>query len=230
MIGRAAGLALALALSAGLGNEAAAQPVYVDGELVRETGSLIAFFPYLEAYEALPATQRDRFRPVYRVSVHGAPPPPDMRLWYVLDGRRHALAMRPDGALERPPDAHLDADPALFTNQPRSGMALALVFEPMLKPARTLLVEALVGALVQANAGRRAVLGVAGMLTPDMDTIVLEFEGPAPARAEIVFANGRREPLLIREDRAFFRPGDRAMRGADRLELGAAPVLIRLED
>jgi len=230
VIGRAAGLALALALAAGPGGEAAAQPVQIDGELVRETGSLIAFFPYLDAYQALPPGERDRFRPVYRMSVYGDPPPPDMRLWYEMDGARHTLAIGADGELTPPPDAHLAADPALFTNQPRSGLALALVFEPTLAPGRTLAVEALAGALVQANAGRRSVLGVAAMLTPDMDTIVLEFDGPAPGLAEIVFEDGRRETLLVREDRAFFRPGDRAMRGAVRLEMGRAPVLIRLED
>lgn len=198
-----------------------------DAKADREGGGLARLFPHWISYTELAPDERDAFTLIYEVSASTGALPEDIRLWYVEDGTDRELQLDADGRVHPPAVNVIAADPVFRVNQPVGVMNLRMAFMPLAEPSTHMNAAELARSIAQANAAMRRAAGVASLLLPSMREVRIEFDGPAP-EAIAVLADGRRVDLPVEENVATFRPRDRSMREAVRLEFGRAPRRLRL--
>lgn len=196
------------------------------GDAERVAGPLPRFFPHLDSYLELPEDRRSHFRLAYVIGSNSGIPLDEVRMWYEHDGETRPFGIDASGRITNLPDTEaLAAEPDVWINQPDDDGArfsLTMRFEYGGPLADRYEREDLARGIEQANRAIRQAAGVAALFAPSMKTLVFVFEGSAP-EAWAVDAEGRRTPLTVQENRAFFRPGDRSSRSVEHLEFGHAP-------
>ena len=199
------------------------------GDAERIAGPLPRFFPHLDSYLELPEDRRSHFRLAYVIGSDSGIPPDEIRMWYAHDGETRPFGIDATGRITNLPGAEaLEAGPDVWINQPESdgaSFSLSLQFEYGRPLADRYARADLALGMEQANRAIRRAAGVAALFAPNMKTAVFVFDGAAP-EAWAVDAEGGRTPLTVQENRAFFRPGDRASRTVDHLEFGRPPQRV----
>lgn len=191
----------------------------------RIAAPLPRLFPRWDEYLALDPETRSHFTLAYVVGSRSASPD-EIRMWYELDGETVDLEVGPDGLIGNPPDAQAMQDaPDVWVNQPEGGMSMTLQFAYAPAPQASLDSHDLAMGLEQANRAVRRAAGVAALFAPNFKSVVFRFDGPVPD-AVAVLDDGSTRPLLVQEDQASFRPGDRENRRVVRVEFGQAPSRI----
>ncbi len=176
-------------------------------------------FPYLDAYLKLPAADRSRFRLAYAFRTGGKPL--TAPVWLVDGGQRQALALRPDGRIERAPSlAQLERGKVQIDIDPGAKVGVGLSVEPTLAPAKDMDARELAAALSQASTGVRKALGVLAMAMPKLEVIL--FHGVTSGEAEL--ADGRRMALPVVKGMVTFDPAKLA--GAKMLRFPRAPSRV----
>lgn len=199
----------------------------------REPGRMAAplprLFPHWASYLAIEPEERSHFTLSYVLQSTRGVPPQEVRLWYSFDGEEIDLAADAQGRIVNPPSfAAMNAAPAVWTDQPEGSMSIAMLFEMNLPAAQRYAQSDMTTALAQANGAIRSAAGVASLFAPNYKTVVFLFDGPAP-QAWAVDADGGRTALTVQEDRALFRPRDRANRSVSHIELGAPPIRVLMD-
>ena len=206
-------------------DEGAAQDMVETGQEGRIAAPLPRLFPHWDDYLALEPETRSHFTLAYVVGSRTVSPD-EIRMWYVLDGETVDLDVGPDGLIGNPPDAQaMEEAPDVWVNQPEGGMSMTLQFAYAQAPRSSLDSHDLAMGLEQANRAMRRAAGVAALFAPNFKSVVFHFDGPVPD-AVAVLDDGSTRPLLVQEDRASFRPGDRENRRVVRVEFGRAPSRI----
>lgn len=183
-------------------------------------------FPYWTDYLSLNPADRDLFAVRYQMTglrEDGGTP----GLWRREGETFQRLISEPDGSITPPDPALFEADGEVYTDAAPGEASITLIARPRIEPARSLPAPALTGAIAQANAAIRRRAGVLSLFTPSFKSVVLVFDGPAPDGYAIL-PDGRREALIAEQNTLRFHPRRRALRNAERLELGETPVSLAL--
>jgi len=172
-------------------------------------------FPYLEAYQSLPAAERSRFAPTYVFRQEGRPLAAPM---WILEGATRTPLTLAEGRPERLPTAAQLASGKLQVGvDEKTKISISLGMVPTLAPAAEMDARELSAAVAQAAAGVRQIAGPMGFMVPKVKSVA--FYGVSSGEAR--FADGRRTPLPVEKGTPVFDPA--RMSGAVAVRFPQAP-------
>ncbi|MCG8440976.1 MAG: hypothetical protein MI723_04120 [Caulobacterales bacterium] len=217
----AAALALAgLGLASAGGEEACAPPPPAGALETVESAERL--FAWSRRYDESPPERRDLFRITYRIAVE----PPDAAPVCVTLRAADAETVwpaGPDGRLAPPTPDMVFAEAMVVARADADSLRVEAVFEPAAPLATRMDAGELARAAVQATRFLKRAQGLLGLASPGFNGVLFEWDAPAPS-ADAVYPDGRRAPLDVVYDQAWFLPGrDRALRRAERLDFARPP-------
>lgn len=223
-------------LAAGVALGAAAPAAFAAGAASKP---LAQMFPVLDRYLQQPAERRTLFRVRYCAKTVAKEP---LAVRYAIGGRDVTLATDETGCFAALPElADLRANPDAIANAGDGEFKIIVALEPSAPLDRVMAMTDLRAAISQADEAARRAAGPLAWAAPHLDSVHFEFGDPDPALAEMglpgvggpgeayaVFADGRREPLPIRDGRIMVAPDDPAIAQAERIEFQTAPLAARI--
>lgn len=231
---RQIGGAVLLAAATGLG--ALAGPAFAAGIASKPLSQM---FPVLDRYLQQPSERRTLFRVRYCAQTLTKEP---LAVRYALDGRDVTLATDASGCFAALPElADLRANPAAIANAADGEFKIIVALEPSAPLDRVMSMVSLRAAIEQADTAARRAAGPLAWAAPHLDSVHFEFGEPDQSLAEIgmpgvggpseafaIFADGRREPLPLRDGRIMVAPGDSLIAQAERIEFATPPLAARI--
>lgn len=184
----------AAALIAGLAAPALAQQKALTLDLKK-------VFPYLQAYQSLPAAERSKFRMAYFMTLE---PRSALQVVYVDGALRTPVTLGPEGRVMALPTPEMFSAKAKVELTATKGAKLKqqLAIEPALRPAAELDARELAAAVRQASVGSKKAAGMLGFAVPKFERVV--FRGAAGG--QIVDAAGKISPLPVVKGDPVFDP------------------------
>ena len=200
---------------------------------------LSQMFPVLDRYLQQPTERRTLFRVRYCAKTANKEP---LAVRYALEGRDVTLATDESGCFAALPElADLRANPAAIASAADGEFKIIVALEPTASLERQMSMADLRGAIAQADAAARRAAGPLAWAAPHLDSIHFEFGEPDQSLAEIgmpgvggpgegfaIFADGRREPLPLRDGRIMVAPDDSRIAEAERIEFSTPPLAARI--
>ena len=158
-------------------------------------------FPYLEAYQGLPAAERSKFRMAYFMFLNPKAP---LQVAYVDGARRTPIALGPEGRVMALPTPEMFRTKVKVELSAPKGSKLSqqLALEPVLRPAAELDARELAAAVRQASVGSKKAAGMLGFAVPKFERVV--FKGAAGG--QVVDAAGKVAPLPVVKGDPVFDP------------------------
>ena len=194
-----------------------------------ETGKLVPatkVFSFLEAFLKVPAAERARIKVTYALRRDGKPAPGIKATLVEASGARTPLPMDGEGRFERTPTlAQLQAKAQVAFDVPADAkFGVAMLLDPVLKPAADYDARELVATVEDSNAAIRKAAGPMAMMAPQMDglTFLKAESGVA------MFPNGSTKPLPASAGTVIFEPDQ--FKGASRVRLAKVPSAVDYYD
>ena len=211
-------------------------PVLAAGTAVKPLSQM---FPVLDRYLQQPQERRTLFRVRYCAQTATKEP---LAVRYALDGRDVTLATDASGCFAALPElADLRINPTAIANAAEGEFKIIVALEPSAPLDRVMSMASLRDAIEQADTAARRAAGPLAWAAPHLDSVHFEFGETDQSLAEIgmpgvggpgeafaVFADGRREPLPLRDGRIMVAPRDSLIAGAERVEFSTPPLAARI--
>ena len=226
----------AVVLTAAMSVSALAGPALAAGTVTKPLSQL---FPVLDRYLQQPQERRTLFRVRYCAQTLTREP---LAVRYALDGRDVTLATDTSGCFAALPElADLRANPAAIASAAEGEFKIIVALEPSAPLDRVMSMDHLRAVIEQADTAARRAAGPLAWAAPHLDSVHFEFGEPDQSLAEIgmpgvggpgeafaIFADGRREPLPLRDGRIMVAPRDSRIADADRVEFSTPPLAARI--
>ncbi|MDX2275408.1 MAG: hypothetical protein NW206_08140 [Hyphomonadaceae bacterium] len=191
-------------------------PTFAVGQPTERSVDANRVFANLLDYYRLPAADRTRFHPAYRLRPEtGA----TVSVSLLSGGVRRPLDLGPDGRVLNPPTAAELQNDAQVIVSSAARMSSGVTLEPTLLLATTMAAADAVAAINQANVAIGRFAGALGLFAPRVRGV--SFTASASAAAAALLSDGRRTSLFYRNEVFEFRPAD--ARGASQLIFSVAP-------
>lgn len=212
MMTRAAALAVALMMTAGV-----VAPAHAD-EISVPTGKA---FPFLEKFLKLPPADKTRFRLIYSPRFDGKPISGQKATLIEASGARTVIPIGADGFFERTPSlAQLSDAKVVFDAPAGAKFGSMMSFVTTLKPDTDYEVKELVATVEETNSVIRRQAGPAAMLAPKMGGVAFV----KAAGGVAVFPDGRTKPLPQVKETPYFLAED--FQGAVQVKLTKTPTKV----